>query len=261
MRWLLVLVVLLSADPPEQADSAKAKSPKKSADSTSQADKKKPIRLRKRGDAAPREKKLARPDVDKRPPPTPAKNVPKKDDKPGLSDLDKQLLKQFGGKAKATKQPGGQSPLMRVGENMRKVEGRLAKLEGDQETVGLQKKILDDLEELLKQASRRPSSKKQKKQKQRKQNQQQQLKRQQGKQQGKAAKRPSSRAAQKAGRGRADRMGLGRNAEEKDVWGHLSSMMRQELNQYAKENFLEKYREYLEAYYTAIATKSRSASE
>ncbi len=49
--------------------------------------------------------------------------------------------------------------------------------------------------------------------------------------------------------------------ENKNVWGHLSESMREEMAQYAKEGFLPKYREMLEKYYTSIANKSQKKSD
>lgn len=43
----------------------------------------------------------------------------------------------------------------------------------------------------------------------------------------------------------------------KDVWGHLPEALRLEMDQYAREQFMGKYRDLLKQYYTTIAEKGR----
>jgi hypothetical protein len=47
----------------------------------------------------------------------------------------------------------------------------------------------------------------------------------------------------------------------KDVWGHLPESLRQEMNQYAREQFMPKYGDLLKQYYATIAEKGRRKSE
>jgi hypothetical protein len=43
----------------------------------------------------------------------------------------------------------------------------------------------------------------------------------------------------------------------KDVWGHLPEALRQEVDQYSREQFMAKYNELLKQYYSTIAEKGR----
>ena len=43
----------------------------------------------------------------------------------------------------------------------------------------------------------------------------------------------------------------------KDIWGHLPETLRQEMNQYSREQFMAKYNELLKQYYATIAEKGR----
>jgi hypothetical protein len=47
----------------------------------------------------------------------------------------------------------------------------------------------------------------------------------------------------------------------KDVWGHLPETLRQEMDQYSREQFMAKYNELLKQYYATIAEKGRRKSE
>ena len=47
----------------------------------------------------------------------------------------------------------------------------------------------------------------------------------------------------------------------KDIWGHLPETLRQEMNQYSREQFMAKYNELLKQYYATIAEKGRSKRE
>jgi hypothetical protein len=47
----------------------------------------------------------------------------------------------------------------------------------------------------------------------------------------------------------------------KDIWGHLPEMLRQEMDQYSREQFMAKYQELLKQYYATIAEKGRRKSE
>src|SRR5439155_9320520 len=43
----------------------------------------------------------------------------------------------------------------------------------------------------------------------------------------------------------------------KDIWGHLPEALRQEMDQYSREQFMAKYNELLKQYYSTIAEKGR----
>ena len=47
----------------------------------------------------------------------------------------------------------------------------------------------------------------------------------------------------------------------KDVWGHLPETLRQEMDQYSREQFMAKYADLLKQYYATIAEKGRRKDE
>lgn len=47
----------------------------------------------------------------------------------------------------------------------------------------------------------------------------------------------------------------------KDVWGHLPETLRQEMDQYSREQFMAKYGDLLKQYYATIAEKGRRKAE
>jgi hypothetical protein len=213
------------------------------------------LRLQKRGTTRPEQadddKDVADP-TQKVPRPRPGA-APAEQPKPAGADLDRDLLKQLEPKRE---KEDGDPPLLRIGRNMRRIEDRLAQRDDSNETIDLQKQVLADLDELLKQCQNSGGSRSASRQQQKQQAKAAAQPNQQQPKPGSSA-RPSNQPAQAAGRGQPQREQLGKSDEQKDVWGHLSAMLRQEMSQYAKEHFLEKYRDLLEQYYATIAAQSR----
>jgi pyruvate/2-oxoglutarate dehydrogenase complex dihydrolipoamide acyltransferase (E2) component len=169
--------------------------------------------------------------------------------------------------------------MTRVGKNMREAETRLSNKDAGSATQDVERDIVKDLEELIQQTQR-----------QQQQQQAQQKQRQQAEQNGSMT--PQQRLQQRLRQARANRERrrkmarqqnsvapqqseqpagtnpLGGNAPAgemskiadlyKDIWGHLPEMLRQEMNQYAREQFMPKYNELLKQYYATIAEKGRS---
>lgn len=213
-------------------------------------------RLRRDGDEKPKTDKpnaddLAPPSENDRGIPAPEKEMP-------TTDLDKELLEGLGQDLEQVPQEEA-DPLMRVGRRMRDVEERLARLDATDKTIEEQRKILEDLDELLKQAQNNNQNNKQNQNQKRQQQQQQQQ--QQSEEQRKAQQQNENQQANRDQAGPPRRAGVQEPAnplQTKDVWGHLSAMLRDEMSQYAKEGFLPKYRDLLEKYYSDIAERSRS---
>lgn len=194
------------------------------------------------------------------------RNIPSPDEeKKEPSELDKELLGELGQNLEAATEE--EDPLLRAGRRMREAEEQLARQEASDSTIEIQNKILADLDELLKQQqSGNPPPKNQNKNQKKNQKNQQQTaqKNQQQQRQAKQRQQQSKQANDandQAGPPRMGREEFGAPKEVKDVWGHLSELMREEMSQYAKEGFLEKYREMLEQYYSTIASEPRSRSE
>lgn len=269
---LMILLAALGDDPTsspgaesvpaaEVVDPATENASEPGKDEPAPTDERKPIRLRRdRGDNKEEAaKKRALPaEKEEKAPPVQDRNIPSPDDKPPANELDRDLLGELGqGLEKGEEEQT--DPLLRAGQRMRDVEGRLARHGIDEDTIQVQEKIIADLEELLKQQqSGKPPPNQNKKPQKKDQQQQAEMQRQQQQAKQQANNQPASKASDRAGPARSGREEFGTPKETKDVWGHLSEMLREEMSQYAKEGFLEKYRDLLEQYYSTIAARSQS---
>lgn len=246
-----------TANPPQQAKTAPA-------EDSSASKPRSALKLRKKGSPEANEPKQSRPrpsSEDKQPPAEATRPIPKPDGaNPERSDLDKQLLEELGADMPPAEEEET-DPLMRAGKRMRAAEEKLARLEATDETVTLQQKAIEDIEELLKQARNPQQKPKSKKSQKNKNQQQQQQNAEQQRMMSRVVEKQSTREAQGVGRAQPVRPETNRPPETKDVWGHLGDALRDEMSQYAKESFLPKYREMLEKYYTTIAEQSRKRGE
>ncbi|MGL4462119.1 MAG: hypothetical protein ACRC1K_08190, partial [Planctomycetia bacterium] len=137
------------------------------------------------------------------------------------------------------------------------------------DTVEMQRRIITDLETLLKpRQSKKPKDDKDEKEKKQrektsgkpqKEEQQQSLQQQIVQQRGEQPSRDSRDDGARLGTARKEE--LKQMLEVKDVWGHLGAIAREQASQFAKDSFLPKYRLMLEQYYTTIADKSRGGDE
>jgi hypothetical protein len=247
---LLSLVLLVSDEPaapagePPKTDQAPAAKPKKS--------------LRKAGEPKAEEANKKPSADDEAPAPESDRPIPKPgEEQPPTSETDQKLDEELGQDLEAAQNPD-QDPVSRIAEGMKQSEEKLAQRQGNNETISLQEKIIKDLDELLAQAENPPppsgSGKGAKKRSNQKQQQEMQKQRQT------ASRQPNSRksreSSERIGPPRSAREELTPQQGERNVWGHLSEMMREEMGQYAKENFLVKYRDLIERYYTDIAKQS-----
>jgi hypothetical protein len=174
------------------------------------------------------------------------------------SPTDEKLDEELGQDLEAANNPD-EDPISRIAEGMKQSEEKLAQRLGDDETINLQEKIIKDIEELLAQAENPPppgggGGKQGKKKPNPGSKQQQQMQRQTASR----GSRPSrtNESSERIGPPRSVREELKPQTGDRNVWGHLSEMMREEMGQYAKENFLVKYRDLIERYYTDIARQS-----
>lgn len=241
---LLSLILLLVDDPAAPAEDAPAAKPRKS--------------LRKGNDLKGEEATKKPSADDEAPAPESDRPIPKPGEDPmPTSQIDEQLEEELGQDLEAAQNPD-QDPVSRIAEGMKQSEEKLAQRQGNDETIGLQEKIVKDLEELLAQAENPPppngGGKGAKKKSNQKQQQEMQKQRQTASRQ--QSSRKSSESSERIGPPRSAREELTPQQGERNVWGHLSEMMREEMGQYAKENFLVKYRDLIERYYTDIAKQS-----
>lgn len=185
------------------------------------------------------------------PPPEPAEQKPlvkqKNDD-----DLSRKLLRKA--------QSGGDEDVM---DQIMRLMGEAAtnmdvKLDPGPATQQLQKDILAKLDEAIKDAAsrRRPAG--------RPDSKPHQDKRRRGGERDRQRSKPSDDVAQKAGESgdeQGERQGLtakpvelpdGELVDVRRAWGHLPMREREEIIQGVGEEFLEKYREWVERYYKAL---------
>jgi hypothetical protein len=160
-----------------------------------------------------------------------------------------------------------QETMERLTRNLRHADERLGKEDPGKETQQVMSDIVKDLDELI-EATKRQSQQQQQSSStsSRKQQQRDRQRRQNASEQNQQS---SSQANQQA-QGGAN-LARGGNAKPgetsqladlyKDVWGHLPETLRQEMNQYSREQFMAKYGDLLKQYYTTIAEKGRHKGE
>jgi hypothetical protein len=165
----------------------------------------------------------------------------------------------------------------RVGKNMREADDRLARKDTGDATQQVERDIVKDLDELIEQTKRQQQQQQQQQsqsqgggsqsaEQQRQQRRQQaratrQRRRQMGQRQN-AMNQPDQQTGNNAQGGNGTRGEMSKIADlYKDIWGHLPETMRQEMNQYSREQFMAKYHELLKQYYSTIAEKGRRKGE
>lgn len=218
--------------------------------------------LRKKGEPTEDKKETepAKPKDEDAPPPVSERPIPGPESIMEKSDTDDMLEQDLGQDLEAANNEEA-DPLSRIAQRMQQAEELLARLEETEKAVVAQEDVLKDIEELLKQAQNPPppggksSKKKMTSRQQSLGNQQAQQQKQQA---GQRTDQRTNNPSEKIGGPRASQVKTSPQPEERNVWGHLSEMMRGEMSQYAKENFLAKYRDMIERYYTDIAKKSQS---
>jgi hypothetical protein len=253
MGVLALSLVFLMADEPSV--------PTDEAPTVGQAPAAKPRKSLRKGSEAQTEEANKKPSADDEAPTSESdRPIPKPGEELNpLSETDEKLDEELGQELEAAENPD-QDPVSRIAEGMKQSEEKLAQRQGNDETIGLQEKIVKDLEELLAQAENPPppsgGGKGAKKKSNQKQQQEMQKQRQTASRQQNSRK--SSQSSERIGPARPAREELTPQQGERNVWGHLSELMREEMGQYAKENFLVKYRDLIERYYTDIAKQSSS---
>jgi hypothetical protein len=154
----------------------------------------------------------------------------------------------------------------RVAKNLREAESRLAKSDTGEGTQQIQRDIAKDFEDLLEHLKQEAKA--------------QQAKDcasssggpQAGEARGRRAAQSNEASRQEASRRpgqvqQTNQNALGQSAARKeemskiadlykDTWGHLPETLRQEMDQYSRERFMDKYSELLKQYYKTIAEKS-----
>lgn len=255
----LVWTSLLLADPEPSAPPAPE--PAAATEQSAPTEKQPRKLLRKRGEDAPAPGgETPKKEADEAPTPESDRPIPMPETKQP-SELDDALDKNLGQDLEAAESEKG-DPLADIAQEMQESEELLAQLADDQKSIELQDSILDQIEKLLEQARNSPPSS----------GSQSPKKRQQMSRQSSMAQRPSQSQqtdqqgsttdpSERVGPPRQAREKLSPQPEDRNVWGHLSEMLRAEMGQYAKENFLAKYRDLIERYYIDIARQGEARGD
>jgi outer membrane biosynthesis protein TonB len=216
-----------------------------------------PVRLKKKVKPEPAPGQSAKPAAKTQPlpkdKPPPETRQPKNTPESSLEDLQEKVRELMN----------------RVSKNMSQVEKRLRKQDPGEITQQTEQDIVRDLDRLIEQSKRQ--------QQQRQQQQAQsssssslsqagRRRRQQNGGRGQGAPSNPSQARTPSGNnprgGKSSQGGTNKIADlYKDVWGHLPESLRQEMDQYAREQFMAKYSDLLKQYYATIAEKGRRKEE
>jgi hypothetical protein len=161
--------------------------------------------------------------------------------------------------------------LARVSKNMRISEERLACKDAGEGTRRIQQEIVKDLDALIEQTKRQQQQQASSgNSSSAKDNRHQSNREMPGRQnQPDPTRRPnatdqhSEASANQPGKWGKDQRGdAGKMADlYKDIWGHLPETLRQEMDQYSREKFMDKYSEMLKQYYSTIAEKGHRKGE
>jgi hypothetical protein len=242
-----------------------------------------PVRLKKK------ERKGATPGVD------PKKADQKKEqEKQDDLDLEKELRKQEGPKGKEQDDQARQKAeaelkeiVARLHKNMQASEDRLGQKDPGDGTREIQKDILKDLDELIKQSQSQQDQDSQcqdgtcdkdgqsQNQKKDRKNSSKKSGQKQGQQTAKkkTSGNPKPSASKGGNQGQQQVKGDGNNTDTvrqgsgkgdnrvqdlyKDIWGNYPERQRQEMDTYARERFMPRYEELLRQYYRTISEQGR----
>ncbi len=148
----------------------------------------------------------------------------------------------------------------RVSKNMGVSEKRLDKKDPGEQTQLVQRDITRDLDELIEQTRRQQQQQQQQQSNSSSssKNRQARMNRMHKAQQSAQASGQQNNQTQdqrgnNARGGNGNREGMGKIADVyKDIWGHLPETLRQEMDQYSREQFMTKYNDLLKQYYATI---------
>ena len=190
---------------------------------------------------------------------------------PAGGDLDDELLKGLGegediepgGKpGKAAAGDATDNPLADLGRQMREVESRIAQTRSDEETQKLQERIASDLQKLIKELQRRKKSSSSSSSSNKNQQTAEREKVDQPESAGAGQQAASDSPAKESTDLLKDRQSEKPETAQmdealKDIWGQLPPHLRQQMEQYAKEELLPKYELLIEEYFRALAKGQR----
>jgi hypothetical protein len=155
----------------------------------------------------------------------------------------------------------------RLSRNLHEAEERLHKKDPGEKTQLVQRDIVKDLDELIDQTKRQQQQQQQSSSSSSQSQSQRQRMRARQRQQStsqsqEVASQPQNQpgTGARGGNSNADKMSRLSDVY-KDIWGHLPETLRQEMEQYSREQFMAKYNDLLKQYYATIAEKGRRKQE
>jgi hypothetical protein len=157
-------------------------------------------------------------------------------------------------------------PLVRIGQQMRKVERRMAQHDASENTRQLQQEILANLDKLIEQARQQRNSPQNSASKKQPGSQRSKVKQagepagqQPGDGSGETSNKPAPDSSERLGPDETRQVDMQQMRDLiKDVWGNLPERMREQMNQDAVEEFLPKYRLQIEAYFKRLAEEQEA---
>lgn len=167
-------------------------------------------------------------------------------------DWKAELLRELGTAAT----PEEENPLLEIARQMRLVEELIAQSESGQQTQGVQKEIVASLDELIKQARSQcqKSSASQCSPKTSPRRQVTQPKPKPGEGRGKPTQKPATNPITKPGQAEPSGLTLDQVRDLiKAVWGELPESKREQILQWAGDEFLPKYEPLIELYFKRLA--------
>jgi hypothetical protein len=220
-----------------------------------------PVRLKKKVKSQPEAPLEQRPqsspkNESKKTDPLPKSGEPKEDGEPNAQDLEVKIREITN----------------RLAKNMSQSEQRLHKNDPGEATQQTQRDIVRDLDELIAQTMRQQQQQQQSSSSSSSSNSQRQQARSGGRRRNQTSeRRPApNQSAQAVNPTDGSNARGGKPGQEemskiadlyKDVWGHLPETLRQEMDQYSREQFMAKYGDLLKQYYATIAEKGRRKGE
>lgn len=191
------------------------------------------------------------------------------------ADLDDELLKglgdgediKLGGKSADDEADGdGNNPLGELERRMRDVESRIAEAQSDETTQRIQNKIVDDLARIIKGLQKRKKSSSSSSSMQNQQTAEREKVDQPDAREPADATGGQETASNQPAKDSSDVMSQRKSESPeaaqlgdalKDIWGQLPAHLRQQMEQYAKEELLPKYELQIEEYFRALARGQR----
>jgi hypothetical protein len=218
-----------------------------------------PVRLKKKVKPQPD------PTAEKKPEPPKKSEPPKKDGPPSKS----REAKDDADAEAADMEQKLKEITERLSKNLHTAEKKLKEKDPGDNTQQVQRDIVKDLEDLIEQTKRQQQQQQQSSSSSSSQQRNQQARRNKMRQNQAFSQQPQNQESQAQNQqGKNARGGNSREEQMskiadlyKDIWGHLPETLRQEMNQYAREQFMPKYNELLKQYYATIAEKGRQKSE